>query len=223
MSVVKFKLFLEYAGGVCPQEENFARTQDLMARLRPLDPLFADISPIGIRGGFQRMAAEPLLRDIALDQWLTYYERDKNEMTIAGCRLSYWNRERKRDRRMSIACAYNDAEEGRTNYCMISPLPPGLIKLDLLPQIMLAFINAFDGFRAHYVWVDTDASLEDRHYQIWVRDDQARPVLGDSVRFPDNGHPPLPEPEPWHGGRLYTWPEHAPWDLLKQYDKYPQP
>jgi hypothetical protein len=224
MAVVHFSLIVEYAMGERPQEENFARTQDLMARLCKIHPLLSTISPQGKAGSWQRMESEPLLQNITFEQWLAYYAHRSLDMPVSlGATINYWNRHRSKGTYTLIQCLYNSLNADRRNDSMIKPLPPDLFKPALLPQIMAAFIEAFDGVWGQYSWVDSDAQPRWQHYQVWVREDQPEPALGESVRFPDDGHPPLPAPTSWHDGRLFTWPEHAPWELLKRYDKYPQP
>jgi hypothetical protein len=221
MPIKDFSIFCEYPRGTHPQAENFARTQDLMQRLGKIHPLFAQISPKGKAGSWKRMESEPLLKDITLEQWLGYYKlrmhKDPSDDYDFGCTLSYWNRERSKEKCILIACQYNHNYHDRRNDTRIIGMAPELIQPDILPRIMEAFITAFDGEWGQYSCYDSDKPVRFSHYQIWIKDGLPDPVPGESTRYPE-GHAPLPDnPVAWLGGRLYTWPQHDPRILMKDH------
>jgi hypothetical protein len=105
MAVVHFSLIVEYAMGERSQEENFARTQDLIARLCKIHPLLSTISPQGKAGSWQRMESEPLLQNITFEQWLAYYAHRSLDMPVSlGATINYWNRHRSKGTYTLIQC-----------------------------------------------------------------------------------------------------------------------
>jgi hypothetical protein len=217
----RLSLFVEYANGVHPQEENFARTKDLSRRLSFIHPLFAEFSYIGKRPSTKHMLGEVPLSDLSFDQWLESYLVSKKRggsdiPEYLGNIMTYWNRQKEDADETYISIHYNVDRVPFDNDLCLADLPAALYIPEMLEAIMLVCIESFDAVRAEYTWYDSNRDLDTRHYQLWLRGNVPFPTAPNLGRFKPN-HPPPPATEHWHGGTRFMWPDHDPRLIRQEY------
>jgi hypothetical protein len=237
-----FRLSVEVPAGIHSHEENFARTQDLIERLALIHPLLSEISIAEGGSGWKRMIKQPLFKEISLDHWVKSFNRgllygDPNWHDLEAS-LVFWNRHSAKHENFMMSGIYNRTTEYRGgNFFVTKPIVPALIQPDIMDAMMLAFIEAFDGYCAfcncierienadqselHKLWLQEGKSfiktkqttLRSNAYQLWLKEGQPYPNTGETTRMHKDHTPPTLS-ESWHGGTRYMWPEYEPRSFL---------
>jgi hypothetical protein len=216
-------IFVEYQHGEHPQEENFARTKDLVQRLSKIHPLLETFSPLGHGRSDTALLLQTPIADMDFAEWTRYYLQKKKSLDKQygpfphlGISLWCWNRHKIWEESASLKIDYNVFDQNTSNDIMMDDLPAALYQPDILEAIMVAIIDSFDAIRAEYSWYDGKRDPVSRYYQLWLRGDAPFPTPPDLGRYKPN-HPPPPVTEHWHNGTLFSWPEHDPRILRREY------
>ncbi len=148
-----------------------------------------------------------------------------------GVMLHLWNRLKSKDEMFQMRGTYNSYGSYSMNNAFIGRLSydifPKYVTPSVLDGIMLAFIQAFDVEKFTYnCYLNGPEIPEIRNGHTCYRSETSHHVyklwLKQGMPYPDpdtdfdlkHSHPPPETSEPWHGGTLYTWPQHEPLTFL---------
>jgi hypothetical protein len=195
-------------------QEQIEMMLDYANRVSKLDPLLADFSWKGRKGGYTNMLMYPNIWDMTETQRFEMFdfEADRDDFSF-----EFWNRRTKNSESLIHWPIFDKIAPRTTSRSMmvVSDIPARLVTEDLLTRWLEIAITSFNADNGEIATFEqTDEGLFTPLWRLWLKAGEPWP---EPTSFLETAQvQPYTDEKPWLGGTLYTWPEFAPWDLLNQ-------
>ncbi len=205
-----------WASGKDTVANNSAKIIEFANRLATIHPLLAELSPFGNRSGYKSMLKQPRVQDMTEAQWtklLKIHEAD--DAFGLGTSISFWNRQPNGDDGMILHITLNATKEN--NNGMLTPhFPLALARREPLMEISQAAIEVFDCYQTEVVTFINQPNIPKPDTYVWCLWKKTGYALCErDYAFMDPAQGESDPSVPWLDGTIYTWPNYAPWKLLK--------
>jgi hypothetical protein len=224
MEITNLRFFADLPIGKLSPEQSLARAKIMAERLADIHPIFARMS-VTFQGSRKKMEKEPLLADDDVASWQKYLKKGEIEQYRIGddngSRVRFWNRLWDDDVQIfeitMDSMATLERQTRLQNGIMMRCAAVCAFDDKTLLDMMQVFIETHDAYRAYTTSLFSDQVPKFKFYQYWVREGTAFPPSPPFSHYDLVHHPAPPQSQPWLNGTLYTWPEHEPHKLMREF------